>query len=217
MSRIFFGCCLFLLPAVSWAEDAADGMRFFEERVHPILAKRCYACHGVEKQENGLRLDSREALLKGGDSETPGAVAGDATKSLILQAARHEGDLKMPPEEKIPEAELTVLTEWVTRGLPWSANVTGAKPILTAEALAEKARREHWSLQPVRRPTTPSVKNPGAAATPLDLFILARLSGGLAFCVALSGMMMRYSPRRRLTDLALALSILVGMVLDQVV
>lgn len=173
MSRLLAGCLWLFVSGLAWADDAADGAKLFEEHVHPILAKRCYSCHGPEKQESGLRLDSREALLKGGDSETPGAVVGKAAESLLMRAVRHEGELKMPPEEKMPDAEVAVLADWIAKGLPWGART--AAPVLSTEALVEKARRDHWSLQPIRRPALPTVKSPERAATPIDRFVLAKL------------------------------------------
>ena len=56
------------LLAAAGAARAEDGVAFFEARVRPVLVERCYTCHGADKQKGGLRLDSRDALRKGGDS-----------------------------------------------------------------------------------------------------------------------------------------------------
>ena len=77
-------------PAVSGAVPAeADGVAFFEKRIRPLLAEHCYECHSAaaKKLKGGLRVDSREALLKGGDSG-PALVPGNPTKSLLLRAMR---------------------------------------------------------------------------------------------------------------------------------
>src|SRR3954466_4894989 len=84
--------------STSWAFAATgpEQLDFFEQKIRPVLAAECYECHGSEKQKGGLRLDSREALRKGGDT-APGVVPGDPAKSLLLGAIKHlDPDLKMP-------------------------------------------------------------------------------------------------------------------------
>src|SRR5579862_2164684 len=80
-------------------EGAASGTEFFERKIRPVLAERCLACHsaGAKKQKGGLALDTREGLLKGGDSG-PALVSGDVEKSLLLKAIRYaDPELRMPP------------------------------------------------------------------------------------------------------------------------
>src|SRR6185436_952280 len=89
------------------------------ERARVILETRCISCHGPEKQKGGLRLDSRGALLKGGETG-PAAATGDPERSLLLQAVRHAaGDLKMPPKEKLPPDQIELLAGWIKGGLTW--------------------------------------------------------------------------------------------------
>ena len=91
----------------------------FRDQVRPLLANKCFHCHGPEKQKAGLRLDSRAALLKGGETG-PAVVPGDATKSLLLQAVRHATkELAMPPKEKLADKEIAALETWVKNGAPW--------------------------------------------------------------------------------------------------
>src|SRR5579871_227503 len=79
------------------AGDRADEREFFERRVRPVLAEHCFSCHGPKKQQAGLRLDSRAALLKGGESG-PAVVPGEPERSLLLEAVRQTGEVKkMPP------------------------------------------------------------------------------------------------------------------------
>ena len=98
--------------------DTQQNSDFFETRVRPLLAEKCYPCHTASEMGN-LRLDSKERLLKGGKSG-PAVVPGDPEKSLLVQAitGRHER-LKMPPTEPLKEAEISVLTEWVREGAFW--------------------------------------------------------------------------------------------------
>src|SRR5262249_23469106 len=91
---------------------------FFEKRVRPILAENCFSCHGEKKQKAGLRLDSREALLKG--SETgPVVRPGNPSESALIRAVRQDGDVKMPPTGKLPAEAIDALTTWVKLGAPW--------------------------------------------------------------------------------------------------
>ena len=100
------------------ASSAPAQSTFFRTRVEPILKSRCLKCHGGEPKVRGhLRLDSREALLKGGD-QGPAVTLDQPGESLILQAIRYEG-LEMPPERKLPREEINALTQWVKEGLAW--------------------------------------------------------------------------------------------------
>lgn len=125
---------------------SATDLDFFEKRVRPLLVQRCFECHSAkaEKLKGGLLLDSREAILTGGDSG-PAAVVGDIEKSLIVQAIRFDNEnVQMPPAGKLPEAEIAVLTEWVRRGLPFpaaGATKTGRRVIDIAEG------KKHWAFQ----------------------------------------------------------------------
>src|SRR5262245_18956725 len=100
---------------------APEHERFFEEKVRPLLADKCIDCHGPDKQESGLRLDSRPAVLKGGDSGEPVIMTGDPENSRLVKAIRREGDYKMPPSERerLLPAELDTLSTWIRLGLPW--------------------------------------------------------------------------------------------------
>ncbi|MDB4796834.1 hypothetical protein OAG77_01405, partial [bacterium] len=89
--------------ALSATSDAA-AMRQFELSIRPVLASECLQCHGEKKQKGGLRLDSREAILSGGDSG-PALVLGDPAGSLMLAALRYE-DLEMPPENPLSNSSV---------------------------------------------------------------------------------------------------------------
>ena len=129
----------FLLAAAAYAQPPAD-VEFFDKEVRPLLRSSCQGCHSVNVLNSGLALDSRDALIKGGN-RGPAAVPGDAA-SLMLQAIRHVGALKMPPDKKLTPEQIGKLEEWVKRGLP-----------ATAEFAASKRRKSaHWAFQPVKRP-----------------------------------------------------------------
>src|SRR5262249_42724494 len=97
----------------------AEQVRFFAEQVRPILEARCLKWQGGgEKARGGSRLDSRVAILKGGDLG-PAVDLDQPEQSLLLQAIRYE-ELEMPPGGKLPAEEVEILTRWVRQGLPWN-------------------------------------------------------------------------------------------------
>jgi mono/diheme cytochrome c family protein len=98
-----------------------DQAAAFSKQVLPLLRTRCITCHGPEKQEGGLRLDSLDAALKGGD-QGPAIVPGDAESSLFVKAITFaDPDLQMPPKQKLSDAEISVLKRWIERGAAWPA------------------------------------------------------------------------------------------------
>jgi hypothetical protein len=153
----------------------APAVEYFESRVRPILVDQCVKCHGPKKQSSGLRLDSREALLKGGETG-PAITLARPDESLLIQAVAHtHAELKMPPSGKLSAPEVAILRQWVTLGAPWSAS-SGKVALRGGESTSGTAdAATHWAFQPVRRPTAPAVNKPEWIHTPVDAFVLARL------------------------------------------
>ena len=115
--------------------NGTDDIRFFNEKVRPVLAQNCYKCHTSEAM-GGLRLDSQQSVLKGGESG-PAIVPKDPENSLLIQAVRQTGDLKMPPKgNKLRESEISDLVEWVKRGGAWDENES-AKPVVATLTAAQ--------------------------------------------------------------------------------
>ena len=146
-------------------------LELFEKSVRPLLVEKCVSCHGETKQFGGLRLDSRPALLKGGDRGAA-VIAGDPEHSRLVEAVRHTGSLKMPPNGKLGDKEIQILVDWVKQGAVWSQNTPKGK---TFEELMAEQRRVLWSLQPLRKPKLPTVKNSAWVKNPVDLYILEGL------------------------------------------
>src|SRR5438270_13176674 len=117
--RGFTVVALLGVTAAARAEDAA----FFERQVLPILKQNCFKCHGEGKLRGGLRLTSREGLLKGGDSG-PAVSLDKPEQSRLLQAINYRDSLEMPPTGKLPQAKIDVLTRWVKAGAPWTPSAT---------------------------------------------------------------------------------------------
>jgi mono/diheme cytochrome c family protein len=160
------------------AEPTAAEVEFFEKEIRPLLVARCFKCHGELKEpKGGLSLTSREDVLKGGESG-PAAIAGKPDESLLISAIKYEGP-EMPPDgNQLPDAAIANLTRWVELGLPWpKSDAKSLEPRMTAvedEQIAA-ARRSHWSLQPVRSPQPPKVRDAIWAKTSIDDFVLAEL------------------------------------------
>ena len=106
------------LRTVAPGQAAEVDEAFFERRIRPLLVERCHKCHAGEKARGGLRLDSRERALKGGETG-PALLAGKPSESLMLQAVEQTGGLKMPPDGRLKDAEIAALRDWIAAGAPW--------------------------------------------------------------------------------------------------
>ena len=157
---------LTILAAEPAKQPTADELRFFETAVRPVLVEHCQKCHGEKKQWSNFRLDSREAILKGGDYG-PGIVPGKPEESLLIKAIRHtEEDLKMPKEGKLTDRQIADLVKWVEMGAPFSPAVVAA---------GRTRDPNHWAFQPPQNPPLPAVKDADWPANGIDSFILAKL------------------------------------------
>ena len=163
--------CSLLLVLFSSSVWAADKEAFFETRVRPILVDRCVSCHGAKKQESALRLDSRDAMLEGGDSG-PAVVAGDVDTSLLIEAIRRDG-LEMPPDEPLNDDEVEVLEEWVRQGAPWPTTDAPTAPALGDQDAIGTISESHWAFQPVQKPDVPSSSD---ERNPIDAFVRKTLN-----------------------------------------
>ena len=160
-------------------EPSPEAIEFFETKVRPVLAERCFKCHGPETQKAGVRLDARSAMLAGGEGG-PVLLEGDqAANSRILQVIKYDTQLKMPPDAKLPQEQIDAITEWVNMGSPWPGGeeiVAANKSTAWADRMAA-AKATHWSFQPVTLPSAPEVSAKEWVQTPIDQFILAQLEG----------------------------------------
>ncbi|HEV2207626.1 MAG TPA: PSD1 and planctomycete cytochrome C domain-containing protein [Verrucomicrobiae bacterium] len=163
-------CGLFAQGLGLAAAPTAAQLQFFENHVRPILSENCYKCHSqqAEKIKAGLLLDTREGVLKGGDSG-PAIVPGDPEHSLLVKAIRYtDPDLQMPPKgRKLPDTVIADLVAWVQMGAPDPR--AGGAP----KQWADKAH--WWAWQPLKEPPVPQVQDSSWSKTPVDNFILAKL------------------------------------------
>lgn len=172
-------------PATSAANSAAtpEKLKFYETQVKPILKASCFSCHEGAGASGQLQLSSRTAILKGGSSG-PGVLLDKPHESLIIKAVNNDGR-NMPPTGKLPQAQIDILTKWVTMGLPMSAetktNGKGAAPVKHGPPPVNAETMNFWSFRPVKRTAVPAVKAKAWVTNPIDAFILVRLEkSGLA-------------------------------------
>ena len=150
-----------ILSTIAGCAQAADPMA--------VLAHNCFSCHGSAKV-GGLQLDTREGALKGGKSG-PSIVPGDPDHSLLIQAVtrKHE-KIKMPPSGKLDDADIAVLTTWITDGAKYPEG-----PVKAPEYKITQAQRDFWSFRTVSLPALPTVHDAKWAKAPVDRFVLQTL------------------------------------------
>ncbi len=167
-----FVCGLMLLGRSSRAEPPpADPA--FDERVAPVLIRRCIGCHSGADPKGGLDLSRKDAALAGGESGVS-IQPGDAEGSLLWQRVR-DGD--MPPKEALSAEEQQTLEAWIDRGAPWGTDPLDPFRFTTEQ----RAGYDWWSLQPLQPAPLPRVNNAAWLNDPIDAFVLGRLEqAGLA-------------------------------------
>src|SRR5579863_6581833 len=170
------GTVLVFTVIAAHATDPAASPEFFESKIRPVLAGSCYSCH-TNSALGGLRLDSREAMLKGG-KRGPAVVPGDPDKSVLVRAIQQtDSALKMPLGGKLKDSEIEDIVAWIKAGAVWpaspaataAAKQTGDRYVITPE------QRAFWSLQPLQNPPAPVVKDADWPHTEIDRFVLAHL------------------------------------------
>ncbi len=160
--------------AVERSATSSD-LEFFEKEVRPLLVEHCYSCHSgaSEKLQASLRVDSRTALLKGGDSG-PAILPGNADGSLFIEAVRYES-YEMPPKGKLADSEIKTLEKWIEMGAPWPTEDVPVESGVAPAFDLHQRKSEHWAWQPVKMPTPPAVERKDWPHDPLDYFVLAKL------------------------------------------
>lgn len=160
-------------PAEAKAPDA-EALAFFEQKIRPVLAQHCYACHSDEaaqakKLKAGLLVDSAEGLLVGGESG-PAIVKGKSAESLLLKALRYDG-LEMPPTGKLSAEVLADFAKWIDAGA--ADPRTSKKPVSRKREINLEDGKKFWSFQPLQTvtpPTAPGTTSPHA----IDHFVRAK-------------------------------------------
>jgi len=138
----------------------------FGRQIQPILAKRCYSCHGPDTAEGGLRLDHRETALGKLDSGETAVIPGDTAKSeLLRRIMSQDHSEQMPPEgARLSEGQVNLIKKWIEEGAKWE---------------------DHWAFVALKDHAVPSVKRAEWVKNPIDAFVLAKLeANGLEPAVA---------------------------------
>ncbi|MEM7234299.1 MAG: DUF1549 domain-containing protein, partial [Planctomycetota bacterium] len=158
------------------AEDDRKGLDFFEAKIRPLLIRNCYGCHSAgaaakKKLKANLYLDSREGMLRGGESG-PVLVPGRSSESLIVKALRHES-VEMPPSGKLADPLIEDVARWIDMGAPDPRR--GTKAHETGSSMEQRIERlrDYWSMRPLRVMAPPNVKDPAWVRTSVDRFVRA--------------------------------------------
>ncbi len=165
------GMVVLWLPGTSvfGGEVSATDRAFFTDRIEPVLRSRCFSCHSHEagRMKGGLTLDSRSGWSEGG-SHGAAVKPGEPGASLLIKAVGYgDPDLQMPPKKKLPDEEIALLSEWVTRGAP-DPRMAGVTPGGDRDVL------DWWSLRPL---VAPEVPGGFEEANPIDAFVRGKLAG----------------------------------------
>lgn len=158
-------------------------LEFFESRIRPVLVTHCYECHSEEaakknRLRGGLRVDSRDGLLRGGDSGAS-LTPNQPADSLLLKALLYE-ELQMPPKGKLPPDVIRDFENWIAKGAADPRRESGESKMRTIDL---QAGRQHWAYQPIRKPSVPEILTDASIAkNQIDSYLASELSrNGLSF------------------------------------
>lgn len=158
--------------------ESRERTDFFESKIRPVLVRECYGCHSQAAEANGklrggLRLDSREGVLTGGETG-PAVVPGQLSASLLINALKHQ-DWEMPPKGKLPDEVIADFEKWVLSGAVDPRVGEATKPAM-AKPLDIESQRNFWSFRPLQIATPPdTIDSTRWARSSIDQFILAAL------------------------------------------
>lgn len=155
----------------------AESLAFVANKVRPLLEARCFECHGPEADEpgGGLRLDSRDTAVLGGDTG-PALIPGNPHESLLIESVEYRGEYDMPPDSKMPAGEVAVLAKWIEMGAPWPAGDGEPAEVAKREPFPmEQRRARHWVWRDVEKRNPPTIKNQDFVRSPIDRYIAAGL------------------------------------------
>jgi hypothetical protein len=175
----FYLLCLHLStrPVSARQESSRVDLEFFEKKIRPVLESSCYMCHSTKSRrlQGGLLLDSREGMLKGGNSGQAAIIPGDPDRSPLIKAiAYSDAKLQMPPASQLPAEQVRDFEAWVRMGAPFPRGQSAAASVAWQSDDLSEARK-FWSFQPLKSPPLPAVNNKTWIRSPIDRFVLAKL------------------------------------------
>ena len=166
-------------PGVA-AVAAEPSGNLFRDRVAPLLAAKCGACHGPEDAESGFRIDLREQAVAGGDSGSVGIVPGKPDESeLFVRVSTDDKELQMPADgEPLSNDEQALIRDWITAGAAWPDEMRSLAALLPEAGPKPAKGEDHWAFQPLTRPRVPPAPD---GTAPIDAFLTEKLAAeGLA-------------------------------------
>ncbi len=158
LAAMGISCLGLAAESTSDSPQGADAPRVdFIREVQPLLAKRCFACHGPDEAESGLSFSNREAAFAETDSGEHAIVAGDTEASTLIARIKSDDEAeRMPPEgDPLSAAEVDLLTRWISQGAEW---------------------KKHWAFEQMKRPDPPTVADADWNQNPIDAFIFQALA-----------------------------------------
>lgn len=168
---------LIVSPVLAQAQSTTDaeGLKFFEQKIRPVLVQHCYACHSEAARDNkklkaGLFLDSAEGMLTGGDSGAA-LVKGKSAGSLLIEALKYDG-LEMPPSGKLSDEVIADFVKWIDSGAPDPRQ--GKTPVAVKREINIEEGKQWWSFQPLKQVTPPDIADDSRGTSPIDRFVFAK-------------------------------------------
>ena len=175
------GLCFFAAAATQARAQQPVSNEFFESRIRPVLAAKCYACHNSKMKEpkGYLTLDSREGVMKGG-TLGPALVPGKPADSKLIHAMKYaDPHLQMPPSGKLADEVIADFETWIAGGAP-DPRAEAAGAAVTRRRVVDEAElqkgRQWWAFQAVKVLPQPVSAHASTARTKLDHFVYAKLS-----------------------------------------
>jgi hypothetical protein len=164
------------------AKPTPEQLEFFETKIRPVLSQNCYDCHSEERGKNKgeLTLDTRDGIRAGGD-RGPAVVPGKPDESILINAIRQVGQLRMPPDSRggmLPDSVIADFEKWVKDGAPDprdSAKIVGARAAKPEKVYDWNKEREYWAFQKPKVVAPPKVANEAWPKSEADRFVLAKL------------------------------------------
>ncbi len=164
---------LLVSAALATETPSQEGLDFFENKIRPVLAKNCYACHSADAKTRmgGLSLDTRDGIRAGGQ-RGHAVVPADTDASLILGALRYDGALRMPPTGKLPEEVVQDFAAWIKMGAPDPREV---KVKVQASTIDLEKGREYWAFQAPSKQSPAPLSDVAWPRGTIDQYVLAGL------------------------------------------
>lgn len=159
---IFVTLCLSISLSTECLAESPESIRFFEQKIRPLLVDHCYECHSERagERQGGLLLDRKSGWLEGGNTNKA-VVPGDPNSSQLMHAIRYrDRDLQMPPGGRLSDAAIALFEKWIILGAPGPAREIGPSDFSTMgnQKLLFQQAADHWAFQPIKSVSIPDLQ-----------------------------------------------------------